>query len=106
MITERDLKEAIAECEGVPKPTANTCIKLAAFYTIQEHLFGKVEETAAQMPMTDYSGHSYLNSQTEFAEAVKGMDPESLMPIIDELMETLQIVQPRLYSSVLRKLKE
>ena len=30
MITEHDLKEAIAECEGNRNPDARTCIKLAA----------------------------------------------------------------------------
>ena len=39
MITKHDLQEAIAECEGQRNPTANTCIKLAAFYTIKQHLF-------------------------------------------------------------------
>ncbi len=41
MITEHDLQEAIAECQGKRNPDANTCIKLAAFYTIKEHLFPK-----------------------------------------------------------------
>ena len=39
MITENDLQEAIAECEGVRNPTANTCLKLAAFYTIKDKLY-------------------------------------------------------------------
>ena len=41
MITEKDLQEAIAECEGQRNPNANTCIKLAAFYTIRQHMFGE-----------------------------------------------------------------
>ena len=44
MITERDLQEAIAECNGERNPNANTCIKLAAFLTIQKEMFGKPEE--------------------------------------------------------------
>ena len=38
MITKQDLLEAIAECQGVRDPRANTAIKLAAFYTILDHL--------------------------------------------------------------------
>ena len=36
MITEQDLLEAIAECQGQRNPNANTCIKLAAYYIILE----------------------------------------------------------------------
>ena len=44
MITEKDLQEAIAECEGQRNPNANTCVKLAAFYIIKDHLFPQQEE--------------------------------------------------------------
>ena len=44
MITEKDLQEAIAECQGQRNPNASTCIKLAAFLTIQKELFGKSEQ--------------------------------------------------------------
>jgi hypothetical protein len=44
MITEKDLKEAIAECEGERNPNANTCIKLAAFYTILDNMYGEKTE--------------------------------------------------------------
>ena len=39
MITEKDLQEAIAECKGKRNPDSSTCIKLAAFLIIQEHLY-------------------------------------------------------------------
>ena len=44
MITEKDLQEAIAECQGERNPNANTCIKLAAFYTIRNELFGNSDK--------------------------------------------------------------
>ena len=37
MITRRDLLEAIDKCQGQKNPNANTCIKLAAYYTILDH---------------------------------------------------------------------
>lgn len=109
MITEQDLQEAIAECEGERNPNANTCIKLAAFYTIKEHMYGKPPETysyAAEPPQersVESSGIQY-DSGTEFTQSVHGRDAEEIMPIFDELMTTLQIVQPRLYAGVIRKL--
>lgn len=106
MITEQDLREAIAECEGARNPNANTCIKLAAFYTIQQHMFGDSQRDIK--PIMSHSEHSYADgyeSNTEFAAAVKDMRRSDLMKIMDELMLTLQIVEPKLYQSVMRELE-
>lgn len=109
MITEQDLQAAIAECEGAKNPNANTCVKLAAFYIIKEHMYGKPEaySYAAEPPPdrgnVEKSGISY-ESDTEFGQIVYGIDEDTLMVLMDELMSTLQVVQPRLYESVIRKL--
>lgn len=110
MITERDLQEAIAECLGQRNPNANTCIKLAAYYTIQQNLFPSSE--THEQPQ----GYSFraapdeqiervmLNSDSEFSQAVNDRDVNEIMPIWDELMSTLKIVNPRLYDGVMRKI--
>lgn len=109
MITERDLAEAIAECQGIRNPSATTCIKLAAFYTIRNELFGKPEPlpepsySYAPEPVNqtvDYTGDS------EFAQVISGRSMDEVWPIIDELMTTLNVVEPRLYAAVLRRLRE
>lgn len=107
MITRHDLETAIAECQGKQNPDSRDCIKLAAFYTIRREMFGEEKEV-------DFPSHSFasapnrniieLDSGSEFARAVNGMDLDELLPIIDELMGTLQIIQPRLYSAVMMKL--
>lgn len=116
MITERDLQEAIAECEGQRNPNANTCIKLAAFYTIKEHMFGG-DATKRSDESYDEDEYSYAAgpenapqaivaaySGTEFEDTINGMPFDVFLEIMDELMSTLEIVQPRLYAGVLRKL--
>lgn len=111
MITEKDLLEAIAECQGERNPNAHTCIKLAAFYTILDHVTGK-DET---MPVPAYSfaagpvtteKHIEYDSGTEFSQAISGRVPDDLWPVWDELMDVLQAVQPRLYAAVLRQIDE
>ena len=102
MITEHDLQEAIAECEGDRHPNANTCIKLAAFYTIREHLF------PTEPPTYSYAagpsvGISY-DGESEFAQRINGMEPGDVWPVIDELMDTLKVMMPRLYNGVMMKL--
>ena len=118
MITERDLQEAIAECQGVRNPNASTCLKLAAFLTIQRELFGKKDEGITQVyasvPTNNYSYDSApsndnrieYDAETEFAEVISGMKQKDVIAVMDELMTTLHVVQPRIYASVLRKLKE
>lgn len=105
MITEEDLKAAIAECQGQRNPNSNTCIKLAAYYTIYDHMYGKGEAIdVPPMPATAYSYKAGYTSDSEFMQAVENTDMDSTLRILDELMETLKAVQPRLYQAVIRKL--
>ena len=104
MITEKDLQEAIAECKGQRNPNASTCIKLAAFYIIREHLYpDEVRQEYSYAPppmhnMIEYSGNS------EFAQAINGRTADEIIPIMDEAMEALQVLNPAFYASIIRKL--
>ena len=107
MITQHDLDTAIAECQGKQNPDSKTCIMLAAFYTIKREMFGDAEKI--QHPSQSFAPAPVRNtvdidSDSEFARAIDGRDLGEVFPIIDELMETLQIIQPRLYDAVMMKL--
>lgn len=111
MITKQDLKAAIAECEGERNPNANTCIKLAAFYTIREHLFGKpIQQTGysfasepSESPQAEVVSY---DSGTEFSQVIDGRPVDEVMEVMDDLMTTLHVVNPRLYAGVMRKFEE
>ena len=108
MITQQDLEQAIAECQGIRNPTASTCIKLAAFLTIQRELFGE-EKDAAQFPDYSFSsapddGQIIADGDSDFSRLIDGRNQREVIPVIDELMATLQIIQPRLYNAVMDKL--
>ena len=112
MITEQDLQAAIAECQGERNPNANTCIKLAAFYTIREHLYPERKEELRLLP--EPTGYSYApapedpvveySSNTDFGRTITGRNPEDVWPIIDELVTAVQVMNPRLYASFIEKL--
>lgn len=113
MITKQDLLEAIAECQGVRSPNSNTAIKLAAFYTILDHLDDK--EQPAEKAVDSVSRYSFagpdadivqLDSGSEFAQVVNGRKQDEIWPVMDELMSTLKVMNGRLYSGVLRKLSQ
>ena len=108
MITEQELHEAIAECQGQRNPNANTCIKLASFYTILDHMAEK--SSYSEMPNYSFANDTEntvkYQSGTEFADAIYGRDVDEIMGIMDELMSTLSVVNPPLYRSVMRRVVE
>lgn len=86
MITREDIEQAISECIRQQNPTANTCLKLAAYYTIRDHM------------KDDYSGDS------EFMAAVKRSNTAHVLAVMDELMRDLQAVNPRMYDTTIRRI--
>lgn len=104
MIREQELLDAIAECQGQRNPNANTCIKLASYYTILDHIEGKTEKPL-ELPTYSYdSAPDAYTSDTEFGQRVSTMSYDDVMTVMDELMTTLSVVNPRLYNAVMRKL--
>ena len=104
MITKKDLETAIAECQGKRNPDAKTCIMLAAFYTIRNEMFGDDKQAEYSYAPATYRNIIEIESDSEFARAVNGRDQEEVLPVINELMETLNIIQPRIYDAVMMKL--
>lgn len=108
MIKEMDLRQAIAECQGERNPNAQTCIKLAAYYTILDQITRSDMEYGVRMSGsgTASSGSEIpLDTGTEFSDVIKGKDPVDVWPVMDEAMTALQVLHPRFYDSIIRKLK-
>lgn len=112
MITEDDLKDAIAECQGQRNPNANTCIKLAAFLTIQREMFGQspqLEENVEKIkPYSFQSANSkddIINYPTdsEFGRLINGKAVTDVLNVMQELMNTLLITNPELYNFAVRR---
>lgn len=101
MIREQDLLDAIAECQGERNPNANTCIKLAAYYTILNNIQREIEPTYS----FDSGPGIRYDSGTEFSDIIQDRNMEDLLPIIDDLMTTIQVLVPRLYRATIDKLK-
>ena len=109
MITEKDLQEAIAECQGQRNPNASTCIKLAAFYTKRREMFG--EEKDAVFPGYSFQPAATADtlirndSDSEFARAIDGRNQDEIWPLMDEMMDTIHAIHPRLYNAVMDRLR-
>ena len=116
MITLHDLDTAIAKCQGEEHPNANTCIKLAAFYTIKEAMFGNPDESSDTITDRGYSNaappedapETYVdfNSGTDFSRAIDGKEAYPVWEVMDELLTVLQATNPRLFDGVMRKIQQ
>ena len=104
MITEKELMEAIWQCEREPI-TQSKVSKLADFYIVYDHLFGK-PETSAYSYANKVENIIDINGDTEFLATVNGKDIEKVMKILDELMEATKTLHPRMYDRVLQKIED
>lgn len=103
MITENDLNSAIAECHGRKNPDAKTCMMLAAFYTIKREMFGDHDQSSYSYAPAPTSAIDF-DSGSEFARLIDGREQKDVLLVMDELMNTLSVIQPRLYNAVIEKL--
>lgn len=111
MITVKELDAAIAECEGQRHPTANTCVKLAAFHYLRDKL--SAEEEAPQEPKRTgkreiyaYGSAEMRGSRSEFAEVIRGASANDVLGVMDDLMATVKILLPSVYDTYIRKLRQ
>lgn len=117
MITEQDLQAAIAECKGKRNPDSSTCIKLAAFLIIQEHLYPEKSQLAEENSTRQLS-YSYAEppeqvetiidyqSDTEFSAVIDGRQADDVWPVMEELMEVLRRTNKPLYNATIRKIQD
>ena len=109
MITERDLDEAIAECKGKRNPTASDCIKLSAFLQLKERMYPEKAENPT-FPQQSYSYSAgndvaQFTSDSEFGKLINGLETNQILPLIDDLVETIRIINPKLYNAFIGKIK-
>lgn len=101
MLSRKSILQAIEECENNADSLQN-CQKLATLYIIYDHLYAEPvnrQETIREVIVESYGDN-------EFLSLVEGQNADKVWGIMDELMMTVQAIQPALYQAVLRKLKE
>ena len=104
MITENDLREAIAACQGERNPTSSTCIKLAAYLTILDSMTPKEEPDRGYSMAPPPEPIIQTTGDSEFAEKVNGRKLADIFPEVESLVEAVQVVNPRLYASFMARL--
>ena len=116
MITEKEISQAIKECLREPV-TGNKRSVLADLIIIQDYLFGapmQAQEVPQPMPMQSYSAppmeqvEKYIETtgDSEFLKAVDGRKADKIWKLIDELVEAVKILHPRMYTTFIDKVQD
>lgn len=114
MLNLQEIEEAIAELEA-GKTSFSACSKLADLYVVRDRFKrdDSEPETKAyssasepQRTITRYSNFDTVGDygDSEFLIAIYGKSQDAVWNIIDELMDAIKVLQPRIYDQVLRKL--
>lgn len=101
MFTEAELRDALNELES-GRHTIQNCEKMAAIYTVLDH---------AHPPERGYSMDARaegvgLYGKSQFLRAIAGKPTEDAWLLIDELVEAVSVLQPKLYNNFLEKVQE
>ena len=110
MVDENELKLWIARLETEESSWPNYQ-KLAALYIIQNQNAPKEPERPMLYSASPASAETYAPEtvgdygDSDFLQAVSGMTPARAWEVMDELMDSLKVVNERVYNSVMRKLE-
>lgn len=118
MLELREIEQEIAELEHKRNHSASDCVCLAALYSIRDHHKDNVDYEPARMQIPIYSQAAYsmdeqpvisakveISGNSEFLRSVAGKDTTAAWEIMDELMDNLKLVNPRVHDSVIRKIQ-
>lgn len=110
MITEREVKKAIEECLQDPI-TGNKRTALADLIIIQGYLFGDYPReqdppTMRSMTAAPEPAENIIQTQggTEFLDAVDGKKADRAWKLIDELVQTVKLLHPKMHGVFIEKL--
>lgn len=102
MISLEEITGEIAALEA-EKPTFVSMQKLASLYIVRDHMVIGAKQAAEPAPVSDVLPDM---GDSEFFQAIAGKNASEVWEIVNETMDTLKIMEPRLYAGVLRKIQQ
>ena len=112
MLDEAEIRKEIARLEYEESSYPNYA-KLANLYVIRDKMQGAENArdkfagyySGAPAPVTAEPATVGEYGDSEFLLAVAGKDPAKAWAVVDELMDTLSMVNSKVYNSVMQKIK-
>lgn len=104
MIDENEIRKWIARLETEESSWSNY-EKLAVLYTVlNQH--GNEDERPVPVMYSAAPAPVNVYGDSDFLQAVSNADLKKALTIIDELMDSLKIINERIYNSVMEKIKK
>lgn len=108
-LNEKEVNAEIAlrEASGLNRTSLQ---ELANLYVVRDHLLNQYQPydmAYSQAPAPQYTEEiagEYGGS--DFLQAIAGKDLAALWDVMDELMDTLHVVNAKVYDSVMRKIRQ
>lgn len=91
-VVEREIDRLEAK-----ETTYYVCSRLATLYTIRDHLRPQASGDSAILPKMGGS---------DFLESVSGKGCKDVLKVLDEHLETIRLLYPKTYSSLVDKIRE
>lgn len=108
MLDPKEIDLEIAKWEYLESSYDNYS-KLATLYTIRDHMTqSKPEPVMYDLGYSSASADPTLiqaNGDSEFISTILGQEQTAVWEIMDDLMDTLQVANPRVYNGVMRKIR-
>jgi hypothetical protein len=92
--TKDELIEAIKECES-KESSYDNCVKLSIFYSLYDRYYAKDDEEKNSF---NYKGNK------KFSELLAKNDINNILNLFAEVLECLEVVNPKLYNSIIDRL--
>lgn len=96
MLSLESVEKSILELES-GDTSFSVCERLAWLYIVRDHLRGYNVSPEAAIAQSGAS---------EFLKTVNGRNPDKVWPVMDELMDTVKALHPKVYDRVLEKIRD
>ena len=97
MLNIDEINNEILMLETKRDTTYSVIEKLAPLYIVRDHLNG----TPSQQPQP-----LEVDGESEFLTAVAGKDSREVFGVVDEIMQTISVINPRLYAAAMKKINK
>lgn len=99
MIDLETIEREISELEA-RQPSYKACERLSWLYIVRDHLYAKIYPSEGKTALKS------VLSGSEFLDAANGKPYEAVMGIVNEHMETIKMLYPKTYDSVVQRIRE
>ena len=105
MLDAKEIDIEIARLEYMESSYSNYA-KLADLYTIRNQMKQSSNEDSSYDSGYSFSPPDVINryGDSEFLASIEGKNKEDVFSIMDDLMDTLHVTNPRVYNSIIRRI--